>query len=113
MPHDDAVPIGNRSSITVANLIKGKLPFTDKNISVKSIDIFLIGITEPIVSLVPKETEFGVEFEYIISARARNGEYTVVWNAVISGKDTRIFDKFIISDDTIDRTLPPELQFLT
>lgn len=104
---------GKISRIIIDNLITGELFFSEKDdILVKNIEIYLVGIDVPLVTLEPEKTEFGAKFGYVLDSRARVGEYSVVWNITITGKDDRVVDKFFIGDDNIDRTLPLELQHL-
>jgi len=105
--------VGDRSEISVSNLIRGNLNFDiSDNIVVRSVEIFLIGVDEAIVELEVTDEEFGASFLYEITARNRVGNYKVVWNVLVSGKEIKVFNDFVISGDEIDRTLPLELQHL-
>lgn len=103
----------DHGEIKVSNLITGKLKFDkDDNVEVKTIEIFLVGIDEVIAELDATEETFGASFSYVIDSRSRAGEYKVVWNIIVDGAETKVFNSFIISSDSIDRTLPLELQHL-
>ena len=103
----------DHGEIKVSSLITGKLKFNkDDNVKVKTIEIFLVGIDEVIAEIDSVEESFGASFSYVIDSRSRAGEYKVVWNVIVDGKETKVFNNFIISSDNIDRTLPLELQHL-
>lgn len=99
--------------ISVSSLITGKFKFNkEDNIKIKTVEIFLEGITEVIAEIDAVEEDFGVSFTYIIDARARAGQYRVVWNLIVDGIETKVENNFVINSDDIDRTLPIELQHL-
>ena len=103
----------DHGEIKVSNLITGKLKFDkNDNVEVKIIEIFLIGIDEVIAEVDSIEESFGASFNYVIDSRSRAGEYKVIWNVIVDGVETKVFNSFIISSDNIDRTLPLELQHL-
>lgn len=108
------IPLGERGQIKVSNVIHGFLPFNkDSKTTVKNVDIFLEGIEQSIAQIDPTIEEDGARFELIIDAIARAGNYKIVWNAFVSGKETKVINNFVINSDSIDRTLPLELQHLT
>lgn len=95
------------------SVINGALFYSvNDKVVVKNVDIFLEGIDVPIVSLEPELIELGAEFEYVIDARSRAGKYNVVWNLEVDSKETKVMNPFFIGDDSVDRTLPLELQHL-
>ena len=98
--------------ISVSNIIRGVITFDKKNVKVKNVEIFLEGIKEVIAEVPAVDQEFGASFSHIIDARARAGEYRVAWNLLVDNVETQMFKQFIISSDSIDRTLPVELQHL-
>ena len=106
--------VGERvSRINSKNLVSGELLFNKKdNLDVKNVDIFLKGIDVPIITLLVDKSEDSAKFNYLIDTRASAGEYSVVWNIMANGVETKVIDKFFIGHDDIDRTLPLELQHL-
>lgn len=113
MTHDGSDSV-LRSELKNDNLISGKLFFgKDSNVSVKNVDIHLVGIPNVIATITPELVDGGAKFEFKIDSRARAGEYTVTWNILISGKESTIINQFVISSDVIDRTIPVELVHLS
>ena len=103
----------DHGEISVNSLILGTLKFDkEDNVQVKNVEIFLEGIPEVIAEIEVVEEDFGASFSYIIDSRARAGQYRVVWNVVVDGVETKVFNSFVINSDNIDRTLPIELQHL-
>lgn len=103
----------DHGEISVNSLILGTLKFDkEDNVQVKNVEIFLEGISEVIAEIEVVEEDFGASFSYIINSRARAGQYRVVWNVVVDGVETKVFNSFVINSDNIDRTLPIELQHL-
>lgn len=101
------------SRIISKNMITGELMFDiNSDVVVENVDIFLESIDVPIVTLNTQETDFGAKFDYVIDSRASVGNYVVIWNLLVSGQEVKEFDRFMISTDDIDRTLPLELQHL-
>ena len=98
--------------ISVSNMIRGVIEFDKKNVQVKNVEVFLEGIKEVIAEVSAVDQEFGASFSHVIDARARAGEYRVVWNLLVDNIETQMSKNFIISSDSIDRTLPVELQHL-
>lgn len=105
--------MSNASRIINKNMISGELLFTkEDNIEVKGIDIFLESINVPIIEIEAEKTGFGAKFDYLIDSRASAGNYVIIWNLLADGHEVKVFDRFMISHDEIDRTLPLELQHL-
>jgi len=109
----EMIPLGERENICIGNSIHGSLSFSkDSNVILEKVQLFVIGIKEPIMDIDVKIDDFGASFDIILNNKARAGEYQVVWNTKISGRESNVISKFSISDN-IDRTLPIELQHLT
>ncbi len=104
---------GGVSRIITKNMISGELLFTEAdNIQVQGVDLFLESINVPIVEFQAEKTDVGAKFDYLIDSRASAGSYIIVWNILAKGQEVKIIDRFLISHDEIDRTLPLELQHL-
>jgi len=103
----------DHGEIKVNSLVVGTLKFDkEDNVQVENVEIFLEGIPEVIAEVEVIEEDFGASFSYIIDSRARAGQYRVVWNVIVDGVETKVFNSFVINSDNIDRTLPIELQHL-
>ncbi len=109
----EVIPIGERGQVKVSNVIHGFLPFDkDSNVTVKNIEITLEGVDQILSTIEPTVDVDGAKFEFIIDSIARAGLYTIVWNIFISGKASKVINNFAINSDSIDRSLPLELQHL-
>ncbi len=109
----EMIPLGERGEIKVSNVIHGFLPFDkDSNVTIKNVDIFLEGIDTALSTIEPVIDVDGARFEFSIDSIARAGSYKIVWNVFISGKESKVINNFSINSDSIDRTLPLELQHL-
>lgn len=107
------IPLGERGQIKVSNVIHGFLPFDKKsNVKISNVQIFLVGIDQALSTIEPTVDVDGARFEFSIDSIARAGVYNVVWNVFISGKESKVINSFTINSDSIDRTLPLELQHL-
>jgi len=107
------LPLGERGQIKVSNVIHGFLPFNkESNIAVKDVSIFLEGIEQSIATVDVVIDEDGARFEFTIDSIARAGMYRIVWNTFISGVESKVTNNFSINSDSIDRSLPLELQHL-
>jgi len=108
------IPLGEQGQIKVSNVIHGFLPFNkDSNVAVKDVNIFLEGIEQPIAAVDVVIDVDGARFEFVIDSIARAGMYRIVWNTFISGLASKVINNFSINADSIDRTLPLELQHLS
>ena len=109
----EVIPIGERGQVKVSNVIHGFLPFDkDSNVTVKNIEITLEGVDQILSTIEPTVDVDGAKFEFIIDSIARAGLYKIVWNVFISGKASKVINNFAINSDSIDRSLPLELQHL-
>ena len=107
------IPLGERGEIKVGNSIHGSLSFSkDSNIVLEKVQLFVMGIEEPVMDIDVLIDDAGASFDIILNNKARAGEYQVVWSTKISGKESNVITKFSIGDN-IDRTLPIELQHLS
>lgn len=102
------------SVVVPTTLVRGILMFDkDNSTRVESVDIYLDGWGEEyghVGNYKVQEHSEGVQFEIEMKDLNRMGTYKVVWNMVISNKASPIIDKFVIANDSIDRTLPVEFQ---
>lgn len=101
------------SVLNVSTLVTGELYYVkDSNLIIKNVDVFLKDYGKSIATIIPVITENKATFEYRIDSIAKVGYYLISWNLEISGKPVIVNDKFTIYSDTIDRTLPMEMQYL-
>ena len=102
------------SIIVPTSLIRGTLYFDKDNATrVESVDVYLDGIPEEyghVGNYKTEEFSDGAKFILEIKDLRSSGTYKVRWNMVISGKHSPIIDKFVISNDNLDKTLPVEFQ---
>ncbi len=104
---------GGVSRIINKNMITGELLFNaEDKVEVLGVDLFLESINVPIVEFQADLTDTGAKFDYLIDSRASAGNYVLVWNLLAHGHEVKVIDRFMISHDEIDRTLPLELQHL-
>ena len=109
----EMIPLGKRGNICIGNSIHGSLSFNkDSNIILEKVQLFVMGIKEPVMDIDVVIDDAGASFDIILNSRARAGEYKVVWNTKISGKESNVTNTFTLGDE-LDRTLPIELQHLT
>ena len=87
-------------------IIEGVLVFEDKDIIVKSATVMFLGH-------VFKELEIKdnkISFE--ITGQFENGNYELVYEVTVNGKDVKVTQSFVVSNDKIDPSLPVDLQRL-
>lgn len=105
------IDLNGRAEVLSYHVIEGFLYF-ENNVIVDSVKLYLNDIKEPIADIDFVYDESGARFKYEIRDQARVGNYTIRWNLSVNGTYQEVLKSFMITGDSIDRTLPLELQHL-
>lgn len=104
--HDEHESTDKISNLISRQIIEGKLKLENKDSSIINVEVNFNGMLFDTIEI--KDNKFQIE----ITERFENGKYNVVWNVMINGVKSIIIDSFIVSNDSIDPTLPIDLQYL-
>ena len=87
-------------------IIEGELVLEDESVVINNVKVMYLGEEFKVIEL--KDNKFMFE----ITSQFENGNYEVIVNASINGKESNIIGTFVVSNDKLDSSLPIDLQSL-